>query len=235
MIFDTPTTANNAAERITLVVNSIHSNLEQAVILAGTADTIFGSVTPYANTAMEKLISQSEVGFSNQLGPFINAVGIIDSNTTVASALAEVVIDNYGSYASSEITSINTDFNSIVTAINSYDTQVASVMVSTIDNSINDILPALSKTVRVIPAVNSDIVARVVANNQVSSGVSVIVDGVRDGLSVTEISANLGQNSLYNSLVSTKNTLTGTIVNPSTTTNLLTALFNAVQSLKGKV
>lgn len=235
MIFETPTTANNAVERINLVVNSIHSNLEQAVILAGTAETVFGSVIPYANTAIENMIAESEIGFSQQLGPLINAVGSIDSNTSVASTLAETVLSNYGSYTPSEITSIDADFSTVVTAINSYDTQVAEVVVSTIDNSINGILPALSKTVRVIPAVNSDIVARVVANNQVSSGISVIVDGVRDNLSVAEISTNLGQSSLYDAVASVKNTLTGQIVNPSTTTNLLTSLNNAVQSLKGKV
>jgi hypothetical protein len=235
MIFDTPTTANNAAERIALVVDSIHSNLEQAVILAGTAETIFGSVTPYSNNAINTLIAQSKSAFSQQLGPFINAVGSIDSNTAVASSLAGDVLDNYGSYLPGEIASINADFSTIVTTINSYDTQVAEVMVSTIDNSISGILPALSKTVRVIPAVSSSIVASVVANNQVSSGASVIIDGVRNNLSVSEISSNLGQSSLYNAVLSTRNTLSGSIVNPSTPTTLLSTLNSTIQSLKGKV
>lgn len=235
MIFETLTTANNAVERITLVMDSIHSSLEQCVILAGTADTIFQSVTPYANTAIVGMVFDSEIAFSSQLGTFINAVGIIDSNTAVTSSLASEVMSNYGSYTFNEMTSINNDFNTIVTTINSYDEQVAQITVSAIDDSINSILPPLSKTVRIIPAVNSPIVARVVANTSISSGVSVIVDGVRNEDSIVEISSNFGQQSIYNAVASTRNVLSNPIVSSGTVSGLLSTLNNAVQSLKGKV
>lgn len=235
MIFETPTTANNAVERITLITDSIHSNLEQVVILAGTADTIFKSVVPYSNNMIDDMIFQSGAGFSAQIGTIVNAIGIIDSNTTVASSLASEVMDNYGSYTPAEIASINSDFSTIVTTINTYDEQVAQVTTSTIEDSISGILPALSKTVRVIPAVNSSIVVSVAANSSISSGVSVIVDGVRNQQSIEQISTNLGQQSIYNAVLSTRNVLINPIVSAGTVSTLLSTLNSTIQTLKGKV
>jgi hypothetical protein len=235
MIFDTPTTANNAAERISLITESIHSSLEQVVILAGTADTIFKSVEPYANTLIDGIIEDCGDSLAVQLGTIINNVAPIDANTAIATSLANEVTSRYGTYTPLQISSINGSFSTFVTAINSYDESVAKVTASTIENTINNILPPLSKAVRVIPAVNSSIVAQVVANTQIRSGVSVIIDGVRNGDSIAEISTNLGQQSLYSAISSTRTTLSNPIVNPSTVNGFLTSMNNALQSLKGKV
>lgn len=235
MIFETPTTANNAVERINLIADSIHSSLEQVVILAGTADTIFKSVEPYANSLIDDAVLDCGDFFISQIGTIINNVAPIDANTSIAISLANEVMGNYGSYTPNEITSINGDFSTFVTAINSYDDSVAKVTVSTIEDSVNGILPPLSKAVRVIPAVNSSIVARVASNTQISSGVSTIIDGVRGGDSIAEISTNLGQQSLHNAVLSTRATLSNPIVSPATVNGYLTSMNNALQSLKGKV
>jgi hypothetical protein len=184
MSYPTPTNITNAQSRLeTLLQDGIVYNTEQFILLGGTATTILDGIKSVSNTTVDILCSNTEAAFVYRLTDF----GTSSANLSIAivDTLESVYIisANLANYAN--LSPINSYLDAIANNASNINDSLVSYM-SIIETKLDAVSSTLASSVKVISALNSNIVMQV-SQGVFPVGVSKIVDGIRAGSSANDI------------------------------------------------